>query len=133
MSQRNNYPGNFDGEEKTSENWKRLFFSDYKVEKANHLHWIADGPLGTSRRASAEDLKKLGRSAAEKEHNYLRLLDAYAIAHNPRPEPVDMGRLSIPLGLDSPNLLCLGRSGSGKTQSVMLPAALHVQLMLHIH
>ena len=125
MSQRNNDPGNFDGEEKTSENWKRLFFSDYKVEKANHLHWIADGPLGTSRRASSEDLRKLGRSAEEKENNYLRLLDAYAIAHNPRVEPVDMGRLSMPLGLDSPNLLCLGRSGSGKTQSVMLPAALH--------
>jgi hypothetical protein len=121
MTQFNNNPGDFD----SSEQWKNLFFGNSQFPGASNVHWIPNGPLGSSRRASSSDLTSLKNASKVNRQNFVQLLHAYAIAHNPTPEPVDMGYLPLPLGVDSPNLLVFGRAGSGKTQSIMLPAARH--------
>jgi len=121
MSQFSNNPGNFEN----SEYWKHLFFSNPKYFETGNVHWIPDGPLGRSRRASSKDLINLKEASNRDAENFVHLLHSYAIAHNPKAEPIDMGLLPLPLGVDSPNLLALGRSGSGKTQKIMLPAARH--------
>lgn len=87
--------------------------------------WIQNGPLGSSRLANSAELKKLVGLADSRPNDYLRLLPAFAIGHDPQPSPVYMGQFPVPLGLNSPNLLVFGRSGSGKTQKVTLPAGFH--------
>jgi hypothetical protein len=121
MTQFNKNTGDFD----SSEQWKDLFFGNSQFLGASNVHWIPNGPLGSSRRASSRDLTSLRNASKANRQNFVQLLHAYAIAHNPIPEPVDMGHLPLPLGVESPNLLVFGRAGSGKTQSVMLPAARH--------
>lgn len=105
--------------------WQELYFSSEEAQRQQHVHWVTNGPLGNSRLASTQELLALKRDARENPDNYVRLLSTYAIAHNPKPTIVDMGPLAVPMGVDSPNIAVVGRAGSGKTQSVTLPAALH--------
>lgn len=125
MNDFNDIPGKFDGADDSSQMWKDLHFSNAKNLAASNVHWIPGGPLGNSRRATSKDFERLKKMVKRNGNNFVQLLHSYAIAHNPAPEPVDMGRLPLPLGTDSPNLLVFGRSGSGKTQSVTIPAARH--------
>ena len=83
---------------------------------------VPNGPFGNGRLADSGDLARLYRSAAENPENYLRLLDAYPIAHDPHPSIYDCALLALPMGLNAPNVLFFGRSGSGKTQKGTLPA-----------
>jgi hypothetical protein len=101
--------------------WLDLFFSRLQAFDAANIHWIPNGPLGNSRLASTKELVSLKEAAQKDNVNYLQLLPAYAIAHNPGAVAVDMGPLALPLGVESPNALVIGRAGSGKTQSVTLP------------
>lgn len=106
--------------------WLNLFFPPGFSFGQSNVHWVPNGPLGSSRLASTQELLALKRASRAAPEDYMRLLSAYAIAHNPKPAIVDMGPLPIPMGVDSPNVLAVGRTGSGKTQAVTLPSALHV-------
>lgn len=125
MTNVNNFD-DFDGDFDFSKDWmKDLFFPDPYVLGPNNVNWIPDGPLGSSRRASSNELVSLAKAADENVENYVRLLPAYAIAHDPSPTPIDMGPLPLPLGIDCPNMLVFGRSGGGKTQMITLPVVKH--------
>lgn len=105
--------------------WQEWYFPPGERLGRGQVHWVPSGPLGDSRLASRKELFALKKAGKEDNQQYLQLLSAYAIAHDPQPSIVDMGPLALPLGVDSPNILAVGRSGSGKTQSVTLPAAVH--------
>jgi len=127
MSQFNKSFGSSRGPEDSNHrrDWLKLFFSGEHSLDTRNIHWVPNGPLGSSRLASVKELLALKEAGQNDSLNYLQLLPAYAIAHNPGALAVDMGPLALPLGSDSPNVLVVGRAGSGKTQTVTLPTALH--------
>lgn len=118
-------PDEHNGENKSSQQWMDLLFNDPRFLVASNIQWIPNGPLGNSRLASDKELISLRQAAEKNTQDFVRLLSAYGIAHSPHPAAIDMGNLPLPLGIESPNLLVFGRSGSGKTQTVMLPVARH--------
>jgi hypothetical protein len=67
----------------------------------------------------------LYENAEKNPTSFLRLLDAYPIAHNPAATISCHGPLPLPLGTDSPNIWFVGRSRSGKTQKGTFPAVAH--------
>ncbi|MFN9719848.1 MAG: type IV secretory system conjugative DNA transfer family protein [Planctomycetota bacterium] len=108
-----------------SQEWIRLLFPDPRALRSARVTWVPNGPLGNCRLATSAELLNLADLAEKHPGHYLRLLPAFAVGHDPEARPIDMGPLPLPLGLDSPNVLVVGRSGSGKTQAVTLPSALH--------
>jgi len=86
---------------------------------------VAGGPFGSARLATSADLHALEAQAIADPDQHVRLLEAYMIGHDPRPEVSPTPGLPLPLGVVSPNLLVVGRSGSGKTEKVVLPAIAH--------
>lgn len=117
-----------EGKEISFDPWKDLLFSKNYEQRHAKVQWIPNGPLGTSRRATTKDLLVLKNST--KPDQGLYLLHSFGIAHNPDSEPVEMEHgLPLPLGSDSPNIIVFGRSGSRKSQSVILPAVIHAITM----
>jgi hypothetical protein len=104
--------------------WLQLLFPESIPLASPNAIWIAGGPLGGSRLATRKELVMLVDAAQRHPDRYVRLLQAYGIGHDPKASVIDFGGLPIPLGLDSPNLLFFGRSGSGKTQKGTLPVGL---------
>ena len=115
----------FRSKQDSTEHLELLFPSSLKIASPT-CHWIHQGPLGNSRLANRRDIVDLARAADDDTENYVRLFQAYAIAHDDtKSSIVDVHGLPIPLGNKSPNLLFFGRSGSGKTQKGTLAAGFH--------
>jgi type IV secretory pathway TraG/TraD family ATPase VirD4 len=116
---------NLQPKQNSTEHIELLFPSSLKIASPT-CHWVHQGPLGNSRLANRREIANLTREADNDLENYVRLFQAYAIAHEgDRSSIVDVHGLPIPLGNKSPNLLFFGRSGSGKTQKGTLAAGFH--------
>ncbi|MCW5755344.1 MAG: type IV secretion system DNA-binding domain-containing protein [Phycisphaeraceae bacterium] len=109
--------------QQAQDDWKQILFP-HKVELASpQFVRVPCGPYGNARLATSADLLSLMKDASAQPERYVRLLDAYAVAHDPAPTVFSLPEFPIPLGCVAPNLLTVGRSGSGKTMKVTLPAA----------
>ncbi|MCC7349243.1 MAG: type IV secretory system conjugative DNA transfer family protein [Phycisphaerales bacterium] len=83
------------------------------------------GPYGRSRLASQADLKALRQDVEAHPERYIRLLDGFAIYHDPKVGVIEMPAVPLPMGVTSPNALFVGCSGSEKTMRGILPAIVH--------
>jgi hypothetical protein len=104
--------------------WKSLLFPPGKPIATPGVTIAPNGPFGRAALASKHDLDALVARASEQPDDHLRLLNAYAVVHDPNPSVIEAHDLPIPLGKVSPNAIFFGRSGSGKTQKGTLPAAI---------
>ncbi len=107
------------------DDWDRINFRSLQEVATPGIRIFPDGPYGNARLATRKQLLKLADNAAKTPEEYVSLFEAQAIAHNPELDVVRLDTLPIPLGRTSPNLLVVGRAGSGKTQNIIFPAACH--------
>lgn len=102
--------------------WVDLYFPANKLIPSPGVIPVPSGPYGQSRLASSIDIEALLARACADPQQFVRLFEAYAIGHDPRPTVVACDALPVPLGHNSPNCLILGPSGAGKTQKGTLAA-----------
>jgi type IV secretory pathway TraG/TraD family ATPase VirD4/ribosomal protein L7/L12 len=112
-------------EDSSAKHWDRIYFRSPEEIATPGTRNIPDGPYGTARLARRRELLELVAAAENNPEDYVRLFEARAVAHDPQVSAVKLDGLVVPLGKDSPNLLVVGRSGAGKTQKVIFPAACH--------
>lgn len=105
--------------------WSNFHFPSAAFLTTPGVSFLGDGPYGNALPASSADLARREAAADAAPEDHLRLLPSFAIAHDPKPRVVASRGLPLPLGRESPNLLVVGRSGSGKTESVTYPAVIH--------
>ena len=106
--------------------WHGLLFPKGSPVATPAVTFAPHGPFGQARLASRDDLAALFERGERHRDEHLRIANAYAIVHDPNPSVIDAADLPIPLGVDAPNVIFFGRSGSGKTQKGTLPAAIDV-------
>ena len=108
----------------TDIDWANMFFPNPDVDVASpRISPLNPGIFGNARLANSSELNGLIIENGLDPKNFVRLLECYAVAHDPDgPKVVNMPGLPIPLGLKSPNALVIGGSGSGKTSKVILPS-----------
>jgi hypothetical protein len=111
--------------ENPGDDWKGIYFPELRDVSSPATIRVARGPFGNARLASSRDLAELLTAAEKYPDNYLRLLQAYAIVHDPKVDIFATDALPVPLGIDSPNLVVVGRSGGGKSHKGSFPAAAH--------
>lgn len=112
-------------EDSSASHWDCIYFRSPEEIATPGTRNIPDGPYGTARLARRSELLGLVEAAERNPEDYVRLFEARAVAHDPWVSAVKLDGLVVPLGKDSPNLLVVGRSGAGKTQKVIFPAACH--------
>jgi type IV secretory pathway TraG/TraD family ATPase VirD4/ribosomal protein L7/L12 len=120
MSQFHNDP-----EDSSDKQWDQIHFRSTDEIATPGIRTLPKGPYGNARLATRKELLGLAQAAARNPENYIQLFEAHAIAHDPQVSVATLEGLTIPFGKDSPNLLVVGRSGAGKTQKVIFPAACH--------
>lgn len=103
--------------------WLALHFPNDKLIASPGIATVPAGPYGKARLAGSREISRLLKRAEKAPDHFIRLLDAYAVAHDPNPTVIQCDPFPLPLGEVSPNCLVLGRSGAGKTQKGTLPAA----------
>jgi hypothetical protein len=102
-----------------------LYFSSPDRIFSPGANLVPNGPFGSVTLATTADLQALEARASEDPAQHVRLLEAYMVAHDRQPAVVPTTGLALPLGTTSPNLLVIGRSGSGKTEKVIFPSVMH--------
>lgn len=113
------------GNDETLAFWIKLFFCRPRDLFSQGVTFIPNGPYGGALPASTATLEQLERRADEQPTDHVRLLPAFAVAHDPPPRIVGSAGLPLPMGRDAPNAIVFGRSGAGKTEAVVFPAILH--------
>jgi hypothetical protein len=105
--------------------WEGILFPTPGFLTTPGVTFLGDGPYGNGVPAGSADLARREAAADDAPEDHVRLLPSFAIAHDPKPGVVGSLGLPLPLGRQSPNLLVIGRSGSGKTESVTFPSVVH--------